>query len=418
MYKKRTAEAMIKEVADSFPCIVIYGPRQVGKSTTVDYLFGDKYRKVTLDDLEDRALANTNPKGFLEAYGYPLVIDEIQKTPQLLDEIKKVIDEQKLKWVKDNADRQLLFILTGSNQFELQQGISDSLAGRCGIVEISSFSSAEIYEKDGELFDPDIHSLLEKERKLEGFYRTRKKIYEDIFQGGMPDIRTGISKRDVYFKSYLSTYIEKDVRKLVAAGSELVFRNFMSILALRTAQELHYDTIASAVGIDVRTCKKWISILETSGIVFLLQPYMSNVSNRIIKAPKLYFMDTGLCSYLCKWQDAEMLENCAMSGAFFETYVVSELIKNYISHNKDPRSEVFYYRDIDQKEIDILIVKQGEIYPIEVKKGDAPSKPTKNFKVLDKYGLTIMPGLVIDTCDKIRPINENAYYYPVSLFGM
>lgn len=418
MYKKRTAEAMIKEVADSFPCIVIYGPRQVGKSTTVDYLFGDKYRKVTLDDLEDRALANTNPKGFLEAYGYPLVIDEIQKAPQMLDEIKKVIDEQKLKWVKDNADRQLLFILTGSNQFELQQGISDSLAGRCGIVEISSFSSAEIYEKDGELFDPDIHSLLEKERKLEGFYRTRKKIYEDIFQGGMPDIRTGISKRDVYFKSYLSTYIEKDVRKLVAAGSELVFRNFMSILALRTAQELHYDTIASAVGIDVRTCKKWISILETSGIVFLLQPYMSNVSNRIIKAPKLYFMDTGLCSYLCKWQDAEMLENCAMSGAFFETYVVSELIKNYISHNKDPRSEVFYYRDIDQKEIDILIVKQGEIYPIEVKKGDAPSKPTKNFKVLDKYGLTIMPGLVIDTCDKIRPINENAYYYPVSLFGM
>ena len=415
MYKNRISEKMITEVAKSFPCIVVYGPRQVGKSTTIDHLFGDRYRKVSLDDLEDRTMAVNNPKGFLEAYGWPLIIDEIQKAPMLLDAIKMNIDEQRLVWMKEDRPRELMYILTGSNRFELQQGISDSLAGRCGIIEMASFSAAEIYDKESALFDPEADVLLKYERKAGHFYRTKKAVYEDIFMGGMPDVRLGVSARDTYFRSYLSTYIEKDVRKLIAADSELLFRNFMELLALRTAQELHYDKIAGSIGIDVRTCKKWISILETSGIIYLLQPYMPNLSNRIIKAPKLYFMDTGLCSYLCKWQDAAMLENCAMSGAFFETYVVSELIKDYYAHNADPRGEIYYYRDIDQKEIDILVVKRGMIYPVEIKKNSLPAKPTKNFRVLEKYKMDIRPGLVVDTCDKIRPINNGAYYCPVSL---
>ena len=406
------------EVSKSFPCIVVYGPRQVGKSTTIDYLFGDRIRKVTLDSLDDRLAATNNPKAFLESYGWPLIIDEIQKVPTLLDEIKKIIDDQRLKWIKEGSDRQLMYILTGSNRFELQQGISDSLAGRCGIIEMSSFSASEIYDYEGNAFNPDISSLIRRERDLNGFYRNKSKIFQDIFMGGMPDIITGVSERDIYFKSYIATYIEKDVRKLIASGNELQFRNFMEILALRTSQEIHYDVIANSIGIDVRTCKKWISILETSGIIYLLQPYMANISNRIIKAPKLYFMDTGLCSYLCRWQDSDMLEKCAMSGAFFETYVVSELIKNYYSNNMDPQSEVFYYRDIDQKEIDILIVKQGAIYPIEIKKNNSPTKSTKNFSILEKYKMEIKPGLVVDTCDKIRPINDKAYFYPVSILGM
>ena len=193
------------------------------------------------------------------------------------------------------------------------------------------------------------------------------------------------------------------------------FRNFISIVALRTAQELRCDEIASNVGIDVRTCKRWISILKTSGIIQLLQPYMANVSNRIIKAPKLYFMDTGLCAYLCKWPNAEMLENCAMSGAFFETYVVSEIIKNFYAFNKDPSEKLFYYRDIDHREIDLLFVEGGNVYPIEIKKSTSPAKPTRNFNALEKYHLRIMPGLVIDTCDKIRAIDEKAYAFPVYL---
>ena len=193
------------------------------------------------------------------------------------------------------------------------------------------------------------------------------------------------------------------------------FRNFISIVALRTAQELHFDEIASSVGIDVRTCKRWISILKTSGIIYLLQPYIANVSNRIIKSPKLYFTDTGLCAYLCKWPNAEMLENCAMSGAFFETYVVSEVMKNFYAYNKDPSENLFYYRDIDRKEIDLLFVEGGSIYPIEIKKSISPTKPTKNFNVLEKFKLDIKPGFVIDTCDKIRAINEKAYAFPVYL---
>lgn len=418
MYINRNAEKMIMDVAESFPCIVVYGPRQVGKSTTIDHLFGEKYRKVTLDDLDDRNLAIQNPKLFLETYGWPMIIDEIQKAPLLLDEIKKVIDEQRLIWLKENQPRMLMYILTGSNRFELQEGISESLAGRCGVIDMASLSQSEKYGKEGKLFQPDISALLAREKELPAAVRSRKQVFQDIFQGGMPDIVTGVSQREAYFKSYISTYMEKDVRKLIAASSEMQFRGFLSILALRTAQELHYDQIAANVGIDVKTCRRWISILETSGLIFILQPYMANISNRIIKAPKVYFMDTGLCAYLCKWPNAEMLEACAMSGVFFETYVVSEMVKNAYVHNTDPKESLFYYRDIDQKEIDLLYVKENVIYPIEIKKSDSPKKPAKNFNVLVKYHMGIGTGLIIDTCDKMRPLNENAWYYPVSILGM
>ena len=418
MYIKRNYEKTISAVSESFPCIVVYGPRQVGKSTVIDHLFGDGFRKVTLDDGEDRALAIQNPKRFLELNPWPLIIDEIQKAPNLLDEIKKKIDEQRLLWLKNGERRHLMYILTGSNRFELQEGISESLAGRCGVIEMSSFSMAEKTGKEGLPFDPDIDNLIRRERELPGTYRTRPEIFGEIFQGGMPDIVTGESERTAYFRSYLNTYIEKDVRKLINADMELQFRNFLYLLALRTAQELHYDVLANSVGIDTRTCKRWISILETSGIVFLLQPYMPNMSSRIIKAPKLYFMDTGLCAYLCRWPDAEMLESCAMDGAFFETFVVSEMVKNHYANNIDPKGYLFYYRDIDQKEIDVLFVRRNEIYPIETKKGTSPKNPARNFGVLSKYGMEIKTGLIIDSCDRIRPANDISYYYPVSLIGL
>ncbi len=418
MYIKRTIETAIKKLSESFPCIVVYGARQVGKSTTINHIFGNTYAKVTLDDIDDRNLAIQNPKLFLETYGYPLIIDEIQKAPLLLDEIKKRIDEERLIWLQNNEPRQLMYILSGSNRFELQQNISDSLAGRCGVLEMTAFSQAEKWNVESSVFQPEIEILLKKEKALNSNYRSRKEIFNEIFVGGMPDIFTKVSEREAYFKSYVHTYIEKDIRKLIAADNELAFRNFISLLALRTAQELHIGELANAVGIDARTCKKWLSILETSGIIFLLQPYMSKISKRIIKAPKIYFMDTGLCSYLCKWPTAEMLESCAMSGAFFETYVVSEIVKNAYSFNLDPKSFLFYYRDIDQKEIDIIYTTQNSIYPIEIKKGINPNSPTKNFSVLKKYNQPIKTGLVIETCEKMRPINENVWTYPVYLLGL
>lgn len=415
MYFHRSIEKTIEEVGRSFPCIVIYGSRQVGKSTTIDHLYGEKYQKVTLDDMDDRLLAQSNLRLFLETYQWPLIIDEIQKAPGLLDEIKKVIDEQRLKWMKEDAPRQLMYILTGSNRFELQQGISDSLAGRCGVIDMASFSSMEKQKLEENCFSPEISFWMKLQNSKKIPYHTRSEIFETIFQGGMPDVVSGAAERNAFFKSYVSTYIEKDVRKLINASNELRFRNFISIAALRTAQELHYDEIAGSVGIDVRTCKRWISILETSGIIFLLQPYMANVSNRIIKAPKIYFMDTGLCAWLCKWPNAEMLSNSAMNGAFFETYVVSEIVKNAYAFNLDPHGFLYYYRDTDMKEIDLLYVIRDQIYPIEIKAGILPVHAAKNFSVLDKYKMKIENGLIICNTDKIRPINEKVYQVPVYL---
>ena len=309
-----------------------------------------------------------------------MIIDEIQKASGLLDEIKKVIDEQRLKWMKEDAPRQLMYILTVSNRFELQQGISDSLAGRCGVIDMASFSSMEKQKLEENCFSPEISFWMKLQNSKKIPYHTRAEIFETIFQGGMPDVVSGAAERNAFFKSYVSTCIEKDVRKLINASNELQFRNFISIAALRTAQELHYDEIAGSVGIDVRTCKRWISILETSGIIFLLQPYMANVSNRIIKAPKIYFMDTGLCAWLCKWPNAEMLSNSAMNEAFFETYVIRD-----------------------------------QIYPIEIKAGILPVHAAKNFSMLDKYKMKIETGLIICNTDKIRPINEKVYQVPVYL---
>ena len=418
MYIKRTIEETIQSAAKSFPCIAVYGPRQVGKSTTVKHLFGNQFHWVTLDNLEDRKSAKENPHAFLLDNPWPLIIDEIQKVPELMDEIKIVIDQQRLQWLASGEQRQLMYILTGSNRYELQQGVSDSLAGRCGILEMQSFSLAEKYGNPDMVFSPELPVLRNLSQQFSLPIETRGQLFEEIFQGSMPDICTGISERGMYYQAYISTYIEKDVRRLISASKELQFRDFISLMALRTGQELHYDSLANDAGIDVKTCKKWVSILETSGIIYLLRPYLKNASNRIIKAPKVYFMDTGLCAFLCKWPTAEMLEKGAMGGAFFETFVVSEIIKKCYSHYLDPKESLFYYRDTNQKEVDLLYVAPGKIYPIEVKKGTAPSKPTKNFNVLQKFQEEIQPGLVIDSCEKIRSINENAYSIPVGLLGV
>ena len=417
MYINRDIEKILLDAAESFQVITIYGSRQVGKSTTVDQLFGSTFETVTLDDAEELDMALSNPRAFFESHPWPLIIDEVQKAVGLLSEIKKNVDNQRRVWMKNNEPRRLMYVLTGSNQFELQEGISESLAGRTAVINMSGFTQTEKRGISGSLFSADLQELLKKQHDHKDFYRSSVSVFEDIFQGCMPDICTGESKRDIYYKAYIDTYIEKDVRKLINASSEMQFRKFISLLALRTAQEVVYNEISNSIGINVETCKRWISILQTSGIIYLLEPYMANASKRIIKAPKLYFMDTGLCAYLCKWPNAEMLMDCAMSGAFFETYVVSEVIKSFYNHGMEPNQYLYYYRDIDKKEVDILLVKDGALYPIEIKKGVAPSKPTKNFNVLTKYNMPIKQGVIIDNAEKIRVLNDEAFVMPVSLLG-
>lgn len=418
MYISRDIEKVLLEASKSFQVITLYGSRQVGKTTTVNMLFADEFEFVTLDDAEERELAENNPRAFLESHPWPLIIDEVQKAVGLLSEIKKIVDKQRLEWMKNNESRRLMYILTGSNQFELQEGISESLAGRTAIIYMSGFTQIEKRGAHGSLFEVDFDLLMKKQHDNPYYYRSSQQIFEDIFQGGMPDIITGESERDIYYKSYIDTYIEKDVRKLISASSEMQFRKFIALLALRTGQEVVYSDLSNVLGINVDTVKRWISILQTSGIIYLLEPYMSNASKRIIKAPKLYFLDTGLCAYLCKWPNSEMLMDCAMNGAFFETYVVSEIIKSFYNNGVEPQQYIYYYRDIDKKEVDILLVKDGALYPVEIKKGVKPNKPTKNFNVLEKYNMPIKRGMVIDNAEKIRALNDNAFIFPISLLGL
>lgn len=418
MFYQRGVEDVLKKAAQQFCCITVYGARQVGKTTAVLHAFEGSLPTVTLDDSQELYLATVNPSLFLDTHPWPLIIDEIQKAPNLLPYIKIRIDECKFKWLTNNEPTQLMYVLTGSNQFELQKATVESLAGRTAVINMASLSLDEKDMNLGGVFNPDLTVLREKEKSLHPKARNRIQLFEEIFQGGMPEYVSKKTDKDLFFKSYIDTYIEKDVKLLIASGSEFQFRNFLALIAMRTAQEINWDDISRSVGIDVKTCKRWISILETSGLIYMLHPYMKNASTSIIKAPKLYFLDTGLCAYLCRWQDAEMLEKGVMAGAFFETFVVSEIVKSYYKAGLDPSFDLYYFRTLGKKEVDLLIVKQDDIYPIEIKKGIAPSNPTKNFNALDVYKKNIKTALVIDSCDRLFPVNDNAWYCPVSLLSV
>ena len=412
MYIKRVMEKTIKKMVNEFPVIVISGARQVGKSTMLQMIKEDNMNYVTLDDLDARNLALSDPKYFLEQYSYPLLIDEIQYAPNLLPYIKMIVDDEKFKALKNNTEVKSLFWLTGSQQFKVMKDVSESLAGRVGVLNLYSLSNSEIKGYERLLFTPKLDELKKNENIV---HCDSKEIFERIFNGGMPSIATGAIERSNYFSSYINTYIERDVKQLLNVGKTIEFYNFMQYIAVRTAQELNYSTIAKEIGVDSKTIKNWISILESSGIIYLLQPFSSNLSNRIIKAPKLYFMDTGLCSYLVKYPNPETLEIGALSGAIFETFVVSEIIKNITSHGLDPKMNLYYYRDKDQKEVDLLYIEGDTIYPIEIKKGISPNNPDKNFAVLNKYSNDIATGIVICMTQKLQPINRNCWVCPVSL---
>lgn len=410
MYIKRSIEQTITKLSEQFPVIVITGARQVGKSTMLRMIKDEGMNYVSLDDMDVRNLALSDPKYFLEQYSYPLLIDEIQYAPDLLPYIKMIVDEERLKSLKNNEPTRALFWLTGSQQFNVMKNISESLAGRVGVLSLYSLSLSEITHNVSSVFSPNVDEL--KKKDVATMLDT-KQIFERIYSGGMPSVVTENVDRNDYFSSYVTTYIERDVRQLLNVGRTIEFYNFLQYIAVRTAQEVNYNSIAGDIGIDSKTAKNWISILEASGIIYLLQPYYSNLSNRIIKSPKLYFMDTGLCSYLAKYPNAETLEVGALGGAIFETFVVSEIIKNLTSHGIDPRMRLYYYRDKEQKEIDLVYVEGDTLYPVEIKKGVSPSNPDKNFDVLQKYSKDVAKGIVLCMSKSLQPINKNCWLVPV-----
>jgi len=402
MHIARTLEKSLKEINKQFPVLLITGARQVGKTSILKHLSKDNRKYVTLDDPTLAQLAKDEPKLFLERFKPPVLIDEIQYAPNLFPYIKMHVDEYQEKGA---------FWLTGSQRFHLMKGVSESLAGRVGIMNLLGLSQAEINNNAYES-SPFIPTDIKENKAI-----SLPNLYKKIWKGSYPAIV--INKeldRDVFYSSYLQTYLQRDVRDLANVGNEMSFLKFLQATAARTGQLLNLSDLAKDVSISQPTAKNWLSILEASGIIYLLKPYYNNITKRVVKTPKLYFLDTGLCSYLTNWTSSETLEVGAMSGAILETYVISEIIKSYWHNGK--QESLYFYRDKDKKEID-LIIKQGDtLYPIEIKKTASPNKNMiKNFSLLEKLGMNISKGAIICLIDKHIPISVDVDAVPVSFIS-
>lgn len=400
MFIQRTIKDKIEQVSKTFPVVLLTGPRQVGKTTLLKEM--DKERTfVTLDDPTIRLLAKEDPAMFFKRYKTPILIDEFQYAPELLPYIKMKVDENGIPGE---------FWLTGSQKFSMMEGISESLAGRIACLDLLGISYEELNNiKSNEIFLPTDDYLYKKVDKI----KTGNNIFENIFQGSMPKILADKEvDREVYYASYLDTYIKRDVRQLTQVADEMQFTKFLIAVAARTGCQLNYNTIANEVGVTINTIKQWISILVTSGIIYLLEPYSNNILTRMNKMSKLYFLDTGLCAFLTKWANYETLEVSNVSGNFFETYVVSEIIKKYYNNGKRP--QIYYYRDKDKVEIDLIINYNNILYPIEIKQSATPQKEwIKNFKILDKLNQNIGQGGIICMIDNLLPIDEKNNFIPV-----
>ncbi len=407
IYINRHIEKEVKKASKSYPVVLICGQRQVGKSTML-YKIKEKNRNyVTFDDSAIRRLAKKDPELFFETYKPPLIIDEFQMVPSILTTLKKIIDNKKLKGEKNNG----LYWITGSQKFKMMKNVSESLAGRIAILEMSSLCSKEINKKQNIMFDGEIEKL-KKNYNVNVDYVDVNKLYKKIFLGSMPKVIASKIDRNNYYMDYINTYLERDIKGLSQVGNLDAFYDFLVYMAARTSCEIKYDEISKNIGVSAPTAKQWVTILERSGVIFILKPYFNNITKRIVKTSKMYFMDTGLVSYLCGWDSPRTLQNGAMSGEIFETYVISEIIKGYLNNRK--KIDLYYYRDIDKKEIDLLVVRNGSIIPIEIKKNMVPNDATKNFKVLDKLKMKIKKGLIICMTDKFVPYDRMAEMCPVS----
>ena len=405
MYIQRAIESTVLKASQQYPVVLVCGQRQVGKSTMLNHIKEPTRRYVSFDDRAARRLAETDPVLFFETYGYPILIDEFQKVPSILETIKDIVDRLGYEGKENNG----LFWLTGSQKFKMMKGVEESLAGRVAVFEMSSLSMQELEGNIHGCFVPEVEAL----KKVKFPSLNVSEVYQRIFRGGMPRLVTTDIDRDRYYADYVNTYLERDVKDLAQVGKLNEFYDFLVYMAARTGQELKYEDIAKRIGISAPTAKAWVGILERSGIIFLLHPYHSNITNRLVKIPKVYFMDTGLAAYLCRWPNAETLQNGNMDGAFLETFVVSEIVKSYYNAGKST-DDLYYYRDIDQKEIDLVILGPNSIYPLEVKKSSDPNSPDKNFNALSKFGLEVRPGLVLCLCDEVKPLNRSCYLVPVT----
>lgn len=405
-YIERAITPVLKSRVKSSKCMLLTGARQVGKTTVIKHIFNN-YNSVSFDDKLTRLQAREEPKLFFLNNPCPLFIDEVQKENSILEDIKLKVD---------NSEERGLFILSGSQKLELMQGISDSLAGRISITELAGLSLREINGIHfNQHFVPTEKYLTSREKEIISYNH----IWEIIHKGSYPELYEIERDWQDFYSSYVNTYLERDINELISSDS-LTFMKFLTAVAARTGELLNYGNIASDVGVSEPTIKKWISILERTGIIYLLQPYSANVLKRAIKAPKLYFRDTGLACYLTRWLTPEALKVSAVAGNMFETFVVSEILKSFSNEGMDYRFSVFYYRGKDKKshgenEIDIIIEENGILYPVEIKMtGNPKASMSSANTVLDKIdnkkrGL----GVILCLVDKKIYLRENLLALPI-----
>lgn len=402
-YIVRNLEKVVLEVTEEYPVVLVTGPRQVGKTTMLQKLMeGTERSYVTLDDLNERNLAKTDPELFLQLHKPPVLVDEVQYAPELFTYIKIWVDEH-----HHAGD----FWLTGSQVFKLMNGVQESLAGRVAVLSLTSLSQAELCGGKMEPFTVALDSLAA--RKKERSKADTRAVFDRIFKGSMPAMVSGQTKNSqIFYSSYLSTYIERDVRELSSAIDSLKFLQFMTAVAARCGQMLNVSDIAKDADINQKQVKDWLTILETLGIIFYLHPYSNNLLKRLVKTPKLYFYDTGLVCYLTKWSSAETLESGAMNGAILENYVVAEIRKTYLNSGKEPF--MYYYRDKDAREIDVVLEHDGVLNPIEIKKSSNPgSELVKVFGLLDKSSTLRSKGAVLCMKPELTAIDRDNYVVPI-----
>lgn len=400
-------EDVFLKLNEQYPAILITGPRQVGKTTMLQKLIeleGRNRNYVSLDDLNERSLAKSDPTMFFQIHKPPVFIDEVQYAPELFTYIKIYVDKNQ---------RPGDFWLTGSQLFKLMGGVQESLAGRVALLHLSPLSQQEIYGGQAGAFTLDLNWLSMRQNDVKPV--STPQLFSRIFLGGMPAL---VSKkyedRNIFYSSYINTYLERDVRDLSGTIDSLKFLNFITAVAARTSQMINYKGIADDCDIDQTTAKSWLRILETLGVIFYLHPYSNNVLKRTVKTPKLYFYDTGLVCYLTKWSSSETAMNGAMSGAVLENYTVSEIQKSYQNVGKE--TFLYYYRDKDAKEIDLLMEGDGQLCPIEIKKTATPEKRMINaFSVIEKSPLQRGTGAVLCMAEKLGAFNQENLIVPIGL---
>lgn len=408
MYITRHMEKPVMELNEQYPVLLLTGPRQVGKTTMLEHLIeveGKGRKKVSLDDLTLRELAKTDPKMFFQLYQPPLLIDEVQYAPELFPYIKIMVDER-----HQPGD----FWLTGSQLFKMMEGVQESLAGRVALLHLSPLSQSEIMKRPPEpQFSLELPLLSERQNGRQML--NTPEVFQHIHQGGMPALVTGTySNASIFYSSYIDTYMERDVRRLSNDIDSLKFLRFLRSVAARTSQQVNYKGIADDAEIDQTTAKNWLHVLEALGIIFLLEPYSNNVLKRTVSTPKLYFYDSGIVCYLTRWSSPETAMEGAMSGALLENYTVAEIIKTYQNAGQEPF--LYYYRDKDAREIDLILERDGKLFPIEIKKmASPPKKLTKVFDLIDKSPLQRGTGAILCMADQLGAFDQNNLIVPISL---